>query len=395
MSHNGSTTEEAASATQGGTMQAYFYQDLSDPASSPAVAARVRVPDTDNEQQSGMTLSNPNHIRPDGPRVCAFVGPAPTDQELQFVEQMGATHVFTWIEKLADMTPARLAALKDAVERRNLQLNNVGCLELAKCPDIILHTDNYAARLTQFGSMLAMLSEAGIHTTTFTWEASGKVYSTGQSVVRGGGLGRRCNARRLAALPVDPNAPTDEQLWSNLETFVRDVMPLCVQYNMVLALHPNDPPLRHVGGMPCLIRSFSDFERVFALDHSGRLQAEFCCGTISEGLRLPPAHDLAHVTADPALLGSFGDSCEALYSNLVAFVLRQRVAIVHLRNCTACLPDFAETYLDDGFLDIAHIIDLLVQNGYRGTIILDHTPPFNSVDGAAAATAFSLGYDLR
>jgi hypothetical protein len=42
-------------------------------------------------------------------------------------------------------------------------------------------------------------------------------------------------------------------------------------------------------------------------------------------------------------------------------------------------------------MDIGAIVEVLVQNGYKGTIILDHTPPFDGEGGALAATAFSLG----
>lgn len=114
---------------------------------------------------------------------------------------------------------------------------------------------------------------------------------------------------------------------------------------------------------------------------------EFCCGTWMEGLRLPSTD----TSRDPAVLGCFGDGPDGLLHPLRAYIRKQRVAIVHLRNCTAPLPTFAETYIDDGFMDVNAIVQVLVEEGYAGTVILDHTPAFEGEGGEAAATAFSIG----
>jgi D-mannonate dehydratase len=73
------------------------------------------------------------------------------------------------------------------------------------------------------------------------------------------------------------------------------------------------------------------------------------------------------------------------------FISRGKVHVVHLRNCTAALPEFAESYVDDGILDVAKLTKLLVDEGYTGTVILDHTPAFAGDGGEKAATSFSLG----
>lgn len=53
-----------------------------------------------------------------------------------------------------------------------------------------------------------------------------------------------------------------------------------------LALHPNDPPLPAVAGVPCLMRSTDAFRRAFALvpaPAGDALGMEFCCGCWLEG----------------------------------------------------------------------------------------------------------------
>ena len=123
------------------------------------------------------------------------------------------------------------------------------------------------------------------------------------------------------------------------------------------------------------------------------LKMEFCCGTWMEGLRLPTANSDDGNSGDGnlAIMGCFGEGKAGLLDPLRQYIQANRVAIVHLRNCTAPLPQFAETYIDDGFMDVGEIVQVLVECGYNGTVILDHTPPFEGDGGEAAATAFSIG----
>ena len=64
---------------------------------------------------------------------------------------------------------------------------------------------------------------------------------------------------------------------------------------------------------------------------------------------------------------------------------------VHLRNVTAPLPDgFAETFLDDGYMDMSQVIRALHEVSFDGAIISDHLP--TTAGGRASAEAYSIGY---
>jgi len=57
-----------------------------------------------------------------------------------------------------------------------------------------------------------------------------------------------------------------------------------LQLHIKLALHPNDPPVDAIGGIPCLIRNVAAYERVFDMGgQSSALGMEFCCGCWLEG----------------------------------------------------------------------------------------------------------------
>ena len=72
------------------------------------------------------------------------------------------------------------------------------------------------------------------------------------------------------------------------------------------------------------------------------------------------------------------------------YIKRDKVVIVHLRNVTSPLPNFTETFLDEGYGDIFEIIRSIVEKNYKGTIILDHTPELTG--GLGLETAFCAGY---
>jgi mannonate dehydratase len=101
---------------------------------------------------------------------------------------------------------------------------------------------------------------------------------------------------------------------------------------------------------------------------SKMLKMEFCCGCWLEG---------------GCIMGN-------LLENLKEFISRDKVVIIHLRNVSSPLPEFTEMFLDEGYGDIWEIVRTVVESGYKGTIILDHSPEI--VETPGMETAFCAGY---
>mmetsp|Transcript_6876 Transcript_6876/g.17325 ORF Transcript_6876/g.17325 Transcript_6876/m.17325 type:complete len:364 (-) Transcript_6876:119-1210(-) len=333
--------------------------------------------DVDGSTVAAATVqSNPN-LYTTGPRVSCLVSPSPTDEELRLICQMGVTHVFSWVNA-ENANLQFLKQLKQKTEDYGLVLYNVGCRELGKSPDVILGTEKRDSVLDQFQKFLEDLSAIGVFTTTFTWEPDG-VWTTSTATTRGGASARAVDA---SLLPTDPpggrRAYEDEELWDNIRYFLSRMLPVCARTSVRLALHPNDPPVKAIAGVPCLIRNAAAYERVFQVgrevapqDCQQFLGMEFCCGCWLEG----GAH-------------GFGPLLHWLHK----FATEGRVFIVHLRNVSSPLPVFAETFIDGGYGHVTSILRVLVDAGYGGTVILDHTPQFTDCAGPAAASCFSIGY---
>jgi mannonate dehydratase len=312
-----------------------------------------------------------------GIKLCVLIPPRPSDQDLRFAGELGVTHVYTWVpEELSGA--AELTALRRRVEGAGLTLFNVGHGSLAKCDRIHLALPGRDEAISRFATFLRNLSCAGIHTTTFTFEPDG-VWSTTAATARGGAAARAVDSAKLAEQPLSRGRRYDEEtIWHNFAYFMERIIPVAEEAGVRLALHPNDPPLPEIAGIPCIIRSYESYRRAFAIADSDCLGMEFCTGCWLEGG------------------AAFGDVEVAIGD----FLARDKIFIVHFRNVSAPLPRFHETFVDEGYQDMNVLMRLFHAGGYRGTMVLDHTPPMAHDERAVhsgpanrpVATAYAIGY---
>jgi mannonate dehydratase len=308
------------------------------------------------------------------PLLSMFIEPEPSDAELLFARQLGVDCVYTWI-KTQQRTYEYLARLRERVESHGLRLYNVGNMDVAKNDKIHLALPGRDQAIADFQAFVRDLGRAGIGVTTFTWEPT-QVWSSAPGETRGA-QARAVDLDEMLRRPyTHGRAYSSDEIWDNYTTFIRQIMPVCAEARVRLALHPNDPPSPEpLGGIPCLIHSFDTYKRAFAIADSGaasgaRLGMEFCCGCWLEG----------------------GVGFSDIFEGIRAFTAEDRILIVHFRNVTAPLPSFVETFLDNGYADMYRVMKTFVQAGYRGTMILDHSPRFAGEYARGGGTAYAIGY---
>ncbi len=302
-------------------------------------------------------------------KLSMHVSPEATPDELRFASQLGVDCVYTWVRD-EQRSVAFLTELRHKVEDAGLRLNNVGNMTVAKSDKIHLALPGRDQVIADFVAFLEALSQAGIHVTTFTWEPD-QVWSSAPSTTRGGARARHVDLAEMARRPfTHGRAYSEEELWDNFEYLMERLIPAAEGTGVRLALHPNDPPTESLGGIPCLIRNAAAYRKAFALAGSQALGMEFCAGCWLEGGE------------------AFGD----ILANIREFVADDRILIFHFRNVSSPQPVFTETFLDNGYMDMYQIMKTLVETGYPGTAILDHTPRFAGEYAAGAGTAYAIGY---
>jgi D-mannonate dehydratase len=90
-------------------------------------------------------------------------------------------------------------------------------------------------------------------------------------------------------------------------------------------------------------------------------------------------------------LGSLSEMTEGdIYQVTEKHAKVSDIAYVHFRNVTGRMPNYQETFVDDG--DMVRVISILDDAGYDGVIIPDHTPLMTSDAPWRAGMAYAMGY---
>ena len=185
------------------------------------------------------------------------------------------------------------------------------------------------------------------------------------------------------ASQLDPNAPptiagivTADMFWERINYFVQRVMPVCDQYKIQAACHPQDPGtppggyqgvLENVLSTPGGMGLFK-FLNLYDSPYHG---LNLCIGVLAEMLWNPP---------------------EEIYGITRALVRTQRVFNVHLRNIKGRRDNFQEVWADEGDINEARIVQILAEEGYPYSIDPDHEPRSPDDSGQMQGFAHGFGY---
>jgi mannonate dehydratase len=166
----------------------------------------------------------------------------------------------------------------------------------------------------------------------------------------------------------DIGTVTSEQMWQRLGDFLRELVPVAEESGVMLAAHPDDPPMPSLRGAARLIHRPEHYQRLLDLALSRSSGMEFCIGTIAE------------------MDGS------DVYDAVDRYSRTGRIAYIHFRNVRGKVPKYVETFVDEGDTDMIRLLRILHRNGYSGVLIPDHTPQMSCAAPWHAGMAYALGY---
>ena len=141
---------------------------------------------------------------------------------------------------------------------------------------------------------------------------------------------------------------TDEQLFNNLEYFLKAIMPVCNEYDIKMAIHPDDPawPIYNI---PRIVINKKNIKRILNLTDDIHNGLTLCTGSLATNKE----NDLIDMIHE----------------------FKDRIHFVHIRNIKH-IDDkhFEETaHLSDcGDIDIYKIVKALYDIDYKGIIRPDH-----------------------
>jgi mannonate dehydratase len=190
---------------------------------------------------------------------------------------------------------------------------------------------------------------------------------------RGGALATAYDHSLMKDAPLtEYGIVTEEQLWANLDYFLKAVVPVAEKAGVKLAMHPDDPPLSPIRGLGRIMRSIENYQRLLDLYPSPVNGIALCQGNFTL------------MTDDlPSVIRHFGK--------------QGKIFFVHFRDVRGTVENFVETFHDEGKTNLLDCMKAYKEVGYEGVCRPDHVPTMegDSNDNPAYSSIgrlFAIGY---
>jgi mannonate dehydratase len=158
---------------------------------------------------------------------------------------------------------------------------------------------------------------------------------------------------------------TTDELWANLERFLNETISVAEEAGVVLAMHPDDPPVKSLLGNERIMNDVAGFQRLVDLVPSGSNAIALCQGTFSEmGVDIP------------ATIRALGP----------------HIAYVHFRDVRGTPERFVETWQDNGQTDMVEAMRAYREVGFDGPMRPDHVPILTGEEGTPGYTMMGRLY---
>ncbi len=327
-----------------------------------------------------------------------------TADNFRFAKQAGASHIVAHIPSLLSKANApagcwgvtdptlpywTYADLRDLRAAANAEGIDIAALENfapVHWHDVLLDGPRKQEQLENIKISIRNLGKAGIPVMGYNFSLAGVWGRVRGPFGRGGAESIGYLAEQAppqAPIPngmvwntvYDKDAPpghmapvSEEQLWQRIGDFLMAIVPVAEEAGVRLAAHPDDPPLPTLRQTPRLVYTPDRYQRLLDIVPSYYNALEFCQGTIAEMAE--------------------GDVYEAIDT----YSAQGKIAYVHFRNVVGKVPNYTESFVDDGDVDMIRSLRIYHKNGYDGVIIPDHTPHLSCAAGWHAGMAYALGW---
>jgi len=312
-----------------------------------------------------------------GIKLCVQSSATPSDEQLLFLKQLGAAYVS--VGAPPDLRTAEgFVQIKQRYADAGITVWNIGNTSVHNMPEVTLNLPGRDQKIEEYKHYIRNLGKAGISYSTYAHMGNG-IWTSGRTPVRG-----------ASAREFDQNSPeargnwdgkvftgplshgrefTPDEIWENYTHFIKQVAPVAEEHGVRIGIHPDDPPVPVLAGVPRIFSNYEGYKRAMAIANSPNVGICLCCGTWLEGGKKLTGKD------PEEMIRAFG---------------AQKIWKIHFRNVSAPLPHFVETFMDDGYYDMWKIMKALRDVNFDGIVILDHSPTM--VGGNYTQTAYGFAY---
>jgi mannonate dehydratase len=313
-----------------------------------------------------------------GIKISVQVPGDPSDEDLQFVRQLGARYVnITGGGETA--TFENFLRLRQKAEAAGLKVWNIANVSVHNMEEVTLNLPGRDRKIEEYKAYLRNLARAGIYYTTYAHMGNG-IWSTARETTRGGASARGFDlakadkgywAGKVFQGPLTHGRVySPDEIWENYAYFIKAVVPVAEEQGIRIGIHPDDPPAPQLGGVPrCIFGSFDGYCKALEIADSPNIGMCLCVGCWLEGGKL---------------MG------KDVVETIRYFGPRGKLFKIHFRNVSAPLPHFVEAFVDSGYMDMYQVMKALREVNFDGVVIADHVP--GMIGGARTATAYTVAY---
>ena len=312
-----------------------------------------------------------------GIKISMQVGENVTAEDLTWIKQMGVEYLNVQTGK-GRGTLENFLAIKKRVEASGLRVWNISNNDNRNIEEVVLNLPGRDQKIAWLKQYIRDTGKAGIGYITYAHMANG-IWSSPPEATRAGGAARAFHmdtakgywSDKVYEPPLTHGRKyTKEELWANYTSFIREIAPVAEEAGVRIGIHPDDPPVPELGGIPRhIFGTFDGYVRALEIANSPAIGVCLCCGTWMEGGK--------HTGKD-------------VFEAARAFAGMGKLWKIHFRNVTAPIPNFVETYIDNGYTDMWKLMKTLVEVDFRGNLIADHVPAM--AGGPKSAWSYSMGY---
>lgn len=296
-----------------------------------------------------------------------------SDENLALAAQCGVTDV---VGRYPGTALDDLQRLRDRVEAYGMRLATVeGYLPIE---NLKLGRDD-GTEMSSMKTLLRNMQRVGVPILCYNFMAGTDWVRTSLAVPERGGATvtgfrladvERAMSLSATASQITTDAISADELWQNLERFLRELVPVAEDMGVTMCMHPDDPPLPQFLGKARIMNSVENFERLVQIVSSPSNAICFCQGTFAEmGCDIPKTIRR----------------------------LGPHIKYVHFRDVRGTASDFVETFHDNGPTDMAAAMRAYRDIGFTGPMRPDHVPQlYGEDDGEPGYTMlgrlFAFGY---
>jgi mannonate dehydratase len=300
-----------------------------------------------------------------------------SDEDLVWIRQMGVEYLNVQTGK-GRATLENFLAIKHRMEAAGLKVWNIPNNDNRNIEEITLNLPGRDQKIEWEKQYIRDTGKAGISYMTYAHMANG-IWSSKQEKTRAGGASRAFhlsdakgywNGKVYTGPLTHGRKYSKEELWENYTYFIRQIAPVAEEAGVRIGIHPDDPPVPELGGIPRhMFGTFDGYMKALEIANSPNVGICLCCGTWAEG----GEHTGKNV-----------------YDAAREFAKTGKLWKIHFRNVTSPIPNFVETYIDNGYTDMARLMKTLVEADFRGNLIADHVPTM--AGDRRLVWSYSIGY---